>query len=215
LPIIVGALALIAFHSISEWWRRRTERARIRREWGRPRLKTADMSAIASYHRALTAPNPDDALDERTWHDLDLEIVFGEIDRTESSIGQQRLYHRLRSVSSMHTVEAFEAIVDRFSRDRAERERCQLSLARLGSASGYHVWSLAQPESLVMRPWYSVFPLAAAAMAALLALSLINDLAKAADTRYTCAYEIGSVYLQLGERDTARQWLHRGIDEQW
>ena len=43
---------------------------------------------------------------------------------------------------------------------------------------------------------------------------LIDDLAKAADTRYTCAYEIGSVYLQLGERETAVQWLRRGIDEQ-
>jgi eukaryotic-like serine/threonine-protein kinase len=43
---------------------------------------------------------------------------------------------------------------------------------------------------------------------------LIDDLAKAADTRYTCAYEIGSVYLQLGERETAVQWLRRGIEEQ-
>ena len=43
---------------------------------------------------------------------------------------------------------------------------------------------------------------------------LIDDLAKAADTRYTCAYEIGSVYLRLGETDTAVQWLRRGIDEQ-
>jgi len=174
LPIVVGALALTASHSVFEWWQRRTELARIRREWGRPRLKTADMPAIASYHRALTTPHPDDSLDRRTWHDLDLDIVFGEIDRTESSVGQQRLYHRLRSVSSIDTVEAFEAIVDRFSRDRAQRERCQLALARLGSASGYQVWSLAQPESLVMRPWYVVFPLAAAAMAALLALSLIS-----------------------------------------
>jgi serine/threonine protein kinase len=32
--------------------------------------------------------------------------------------------------------------------------------------------------------------------------------------RYTCAYEIGSVYLQLGERETAVQWLRRGADEQ-
>ena len=43
---------------------------------------------------------------------------------------------------------------------------------------------------------------------------LIDGLAKAADTRYTCAYEIGSVYLQLGERETAVQWLRRGIEEQ-
>jgi TolB-like protein/Tfp pilus assembly protein PilF len=43
---------------------------------------------------------------------------------------------------------------------------------------------------------------------------LANALATAAETRYTCAYEVGSVYLTLGQTDEAVRWIRRGIDEQ-
>jgi len=43
---------------------------------------------------------------------------------------------------------------------------------------------------------------------------LIAALAKSADRRYMCAYEIGSVYLRLGDKDTALHWINRGVDEQ-
>jgi tetratricopeptide (TPR) repeat protein len=42
---------------------------------------------------------------------------------------------------------------------------------------------------------------------------LANALATAAETRYTCAYEVGSVFLRLGQTDKAVQWLRRGLDE--
>jgi hypothetical protein len=173
LPIVIGVLALIALHTGLEWQRRRRELARIRRNWGRPRRETPDVSSIASYHRAVTAAHPEDSLDERTWQDLDLDLVFATIDRTESSVGQQRLYHRLRSFASVDTIDAFEALVDRLTHDRLQRERCQVALSRLRDASGYQVWSLAQPGWLVMRRWHVVFPLAAMAMATLLAMSLM------------------------------------------
>ena len=35
----------------------------------------------------------------------------------------------------------------------------------------------------------------------------------AADNRYTCAYEVGSVFLALGDTDKAFQWVRRGFDE--
>jgi serine/threonine-protein kinase len=43
---------------------------------------------------------------------------------------------------------------------------------------------------------------------------LANALANAAETRYTCAYEVGSVFLRLGQTDKAVQWIRRGLDEQ-
>jgi tetratricopeptide (TPR) repeat protein len=42
---------------------------------------------------------------------------------------------------------------------------------------------------------------------------LANSLATAAETRYTCAYEVGSVFLRLGQTDKAVQWIRRGLDE--
>ena len=43
---------------------------------------------------------------------------------------------------------------------------------------------------------------------------LLKQLEKAAATRYTCAYEVASVHLQLGRTEEAMTWLRRGLDEQ-
>jgi len=43
---------------------------------------------------------------------------------------------------------------------------------------------------------------------------LLKKLETAAETRYTCAYEVASVHLVLGRTDQAMQWLRRGVDEQ-
>jgi TolB-like protein/Tfp pilus assembly protein PilF len=45
------------------------------------------------------------------------------------------------------------------------------------------------------------------------ATRLAEALAAAADSRYTCAYEVGSVFLALGDTDKAVQWVRRGFDE--
>jgi TolB-like protein/Tfp pilus assembly protein PilF len=42
---------------------------------------------------------------------------------------------------------------------------------------------------------------------------LANALAKAADSRYVCAYEVGTVFLRLGDTEKAMQWMHRGLAE--
>ena|SRR5688572_5790424 len=143
-----------------EWWRKRQVLARLRLEWGRLRDRTRDMAAIASYHVAVTADAPVDSLDRRTWDDLDLDEVFAALDRTGSSVGQQCLYHRLRSLSGVTTLDAFESLVQAMSSDAQLRERCQVALSLLAGASGYQVWTLAQPGALVVRPRHALFPTA-------------------------------------------------------
>ena len=43
---------------------------------------------------------------------------------------------------------------------------------------------------------------------------LVSSLEEAAATRYTCAYEVASVHLRLGNKEKAMEWLKRGLDEQ-
>jgi MutS domain V len=130
------------------------------------------MPAIACYHGSLTASTPADSLDQRTWTDLDLDAVFAVLDRTESSIGQQRLYHRLRSLSSVTTLSAFEALVSRLSQDHTLRQHCQIALSALAGASGYQLWSLAQPGAIEVHPWHWVFPVVTAVVVGLALVSL-------------------------------------------
>jgi hypothetical protein len=166
-------MALLTFAALSAWssWRARTNLiARIRSEWGRPRGRKRDMDAIADFFRCHSA-GP--SLDDRTWADLLLDDVFAFLDRTESSVGQQILYYRLRLAMVPRALQAFDALTLRLGRDAPLREHAQRALARLGDPSGYYVHRLADPDVLIRRAWHVFFPLWTVAMIGALVLGLI------------------------------------------
>jgi MutS domain V len=102
---------------------------------------------------------------------LNLDAVFAAIDRTESTVGQQLLYHRLRCAPVASDRDAFEALAVRMATDRAIRERAQVALAHLQDPWGYHLWRLAQPGSLETRRWHVLFPAITFSTVAVLMLS--------------------------------------------
>src|SRR5262249_16592556 len=109
-----GGLLVLALVAIPTWssWRARVKfRARIREERGHPCERPRDMAAIADLSDAQGASV--ETLDKRTWNDLLLDDVFAYLDRTQSSIGQQLLYHRLRSAPSPRALDAFDALTTR------------------------------------------------------------------------------------------------------
>lgn len=172
---VLGWVALLGliFTAMSAFasWRARTRLlARIHREWGSPRVLERDMDAIADFYRSH-AVGP--SLDDRTWDDLLLDDVFAFLDRTESSIGQQVLYHRLRLASIPRNLPALEALVQRATRDTAVRERAQMALARLSDPAAYYVHRLGDPEVLVRRGWHIFFPAWTVAMIGIIGLGLV------------------------------------------
>ena len=115
------------------------------------------MDAIAEYHRSVVlAQSAGGGLDDRTWSDLNLDQVFQAIDRTESTLGQQDLYHRLRQPTA-NDLDAFERLVERMSSDAATRERIQLALTSLRDPEGYDLWWLAQEDALARPRWHVLF----------------------------------------------------------
>ena len=119
-------MTVLTFAALSAWWswRARTKLlARIRAEWGRSRSRKRNMDAIADLFRCHGAES---SLDDRTWNDLLLDDVFAFLDRTESSVGQQILYSRLRLAQRPHTLPAFEALAIRLGRDADLRQRSQM-----------------------------------------------------------------------------------------
>jgi len=158
-PTLLIAIVL-AFVIASAWqsWRAGVQlRARLRDEWGRPRKIQRDMEAIADFFRADTPD--DDFIDDRTWNDLMMDDVFSHLDRAESSIGQQLLYHRLRSAASPRSLSAFDALVTVMESDPARRQRIQLSLSHLRSPSIYYLHRLARPGEVGdARRWHILFP---------------------------------------------------------
>ena len=124
----------------------------------------AEVGRHRRVHRSRVAHGEGVAsLDDRTWDDLNLDDVFAVLDRTEGTLGQHALYHRLRTAPVAEHLEAFEALVTRLGSDAPLRERTQTALARLQDPHGYDLWWLAKPDAIDVRPWYIVFPAVALA----------------------------------------------------
>lgn len=155
-----AVVALVLLAVAGQWLLRRNRQQRlaaIRASWGKPSARPRRMKAIAEYHRSiLLASGAGGALDDRTWTDLNLDEVFQAIDRTESTLGQQMLYHRLRQQNT-GDLDAFEQLVERMSSDVATREQIQLVLAALRDPDGYDLWWLAQAEALTRPRWHLLF----------------------------------------------------------
>lgn len=149
--------------------------AHIRATWGQPVTRERKIETVAESHRSrLSSMGSAASLDSRTWDDLDLDDVFAALDRTESTLGQHALYHRLRTVPAADNLEVFEALVSRLESDGRLRERAQLALSRLRDPHGYDLWWLARPDAIDTRPWYVLFPILTAATISLLVLALLS-----------------------------------------
>src|SRR5215467_13987915 len=118
-PAAALVATLIVFSFWSSWEAQRKLRVRLRARWGAPRSESSDIDNIADFFRAHPT---DGALDDRTWLDLLMDDVFMHLDRTESSVGQQMLYSRLRCAALPDSLAAFEAVAARFGKDAKIRE---------------------------------------------------------------------------------------------
>jgi len=171
IAVALVALALWAGTRILRQRRQRKLLAALRARWSTWRDRERDFTVISSYFRARAAADPPTIVtDDRTWADLNLDDVFAMIDRTESGVGQQVLYTRLRAAPLGPHMPAFEAIVERLRADTALRERVQIALATLSDADGCEIWSLAQPDALVTARWHVLFPIVALVMLGSIAL---------------------------------------------
>jgi hypothetical protein len=167
LAVLLGATAFLIRRS------RASALARLRDEWGRPadRVRKVDAMVLSHRSRLGASARPGGTLDDRTWEDLNLDAVFAALDRTESTLGQHALYHRLRTAPIADHLDAFERLVRRVGADSTRRERAQRALGRLRDPNGYDLWWLAGEDAVDVRPWYVLFPLLTTATVLMLVLA--------------------------------------------
>lgn len=144
-PLILGILLLVYVVSrIVYSIRLKRYKAKIlgyyRTAWGRPRIPALpeDLAKIRVYDRLKT----DDAaklIDEKTWLDLNLDKIFELIDRTSSRVGQQFLYHVLRTPHFQEEpLLQFERIVNCFKNANL-RESLQIKLHLLSHKDAFYL----------------------------------------------------------------------------
>jgi hypothetical protein len=166
-----GCAALLALVFVWDQWNQAARLTALRAKWGLGVDRGRDMASIAAYlHACALSESSDRALDDRAWEDLNMNDVFTVLDRTESAVGQQRLYARLRAAPHVEDLAAFEALVTQLGTNAPTRERAQLALGRLRAATCADLWRLAQPGTLTSARWHVLFPVVSVCLVGLIVL---------------------------------------------
>lgn len=118
--------------------------------WGKAKQETYfDFGLIGRFFRNHETPKKVyQRISDNTWNDLDLNEVFRFLDRTTSKIGQQFLYYRLRTITTVSDVKQFQSLTSLFNSNQSLRLRCQLELSRLSSSKAYYLEEIFRPGNV-------------------------------------------------------------------
>jgi hypothetical protein len=101
-------------------------------------------------------------LTDKTCADLDFNDLFQFLDRTNSKVGQQFLYDKLRTIpADSEEVAGHEKLIDQFTNDPEFRVNIQMLLSKLNETETFYITSLFQDKHLKPPKWFFVIQLLA------------------------------------------------------
>jgi len=130
----LGCLLIKTFQESREYKRL----ASLRKKWGIYDIHETDSSEIRKYYRKLEAIRDSKYnVDDRTWNDLDMDVIYGRLNQTLTIPGEQVLYALLRQpLFSQKPLEERSRIIGRVLQDQTMWERIQVILSKLGKDGG-------------------------------------------------------------------------------
>jgi hypothetical protein len=157
------ALLLVTLAGTEAWsrlqFRRRRRRlvAALESAWGRPRDEQ-NHAELGHYHHTYVARSAR-SIDPTTWSDLCFDDVFRFLDRTQTVLGREVLYSRVRTLAGSRPDSTdFENLVVRFGGSGAARLEVQLELARITERSAVTAWDIALVEPPALPRWMYWLP---------------------------------------------------------
>jgi len=130
---------------------------RLLDSFGEFKVDSCNFELIEKY--SINKDNSDSfqVLSDKTCNDLDFQELFMFVDRTNSKVGQQYLYNKLRVIpSDSDKISEDEELIERFSNDEAFRVNIQQKLDQLNDTEAYYVSSLFQEGHLKPPKWFFV-----------------------------------------------------------
>ncbi|MHC5311067.1 MutS-related protein [Myroides sp. LJL116] len=101
---------------------------------------------IRKYYLNNKAANAFQSISDEIWSDLDLEDIYMFIDRTNSKIGQQYLYFKMRTIESVESLAKFNKIKGYFSENLSVLDKSKNLLKELDQEYLFYYESLFSKE---------------------------------------------------------------------
>jgi DNA mismatch repair ATPase MutS len=125
--------------------------------FGKLKGETYNFDLIERYFRKKDNSRELQTLSDKTCNDLDFDELFMFLDRTNSKVGQQYLYNRLRTIpQASHEFSQQERIIKHFEETPGLRLDVQTLLARLNEQDTYYINSLFQHEHIMHPKWFFI-----------------------------------------------------------
>lgn len=151
--ISTALIILIFFYLIARYKKSKTKQKAIddlKSNWGKSNSDNYfNFVAIEKYfHNNNHKEEAFHIISDRSAADLDLNATFKIIDRTSSKIGQQYLYHKLRTIQEQDKLATFNKLVLLFENDEILRLQTQIELSNLNSDDSYCLEELVHSKVL-------------------------------------------------------------------
>jgi DNA mismatch repair ATPase MutS len=122
----------------------------LRKKWGTYETQETDSAEIGKYFKRIAPIGEQEhkyIVDDRTWNDLDMDLIYGRLNQTLTVPGEQMLYALLRTPKySRKPLEERSEIINLFIQDQELRERIQIFFLKLGKSGGRYVVELLWDE---------------------------------------------------------------------
>jgi DNA mismatch repair ATPase MutS len=140
--------------------RKKKIKEKLLSEFGNLKTESSDFEYIESYFRKKDHSTAFQTLSDKTCNDLDFQELFMFFDRTNSKVGQQYLYNKLRNIPADSTENIKnERLLDEFTNNPDFRVSVQRQLSKLNDREVYYIATLFQDEILKPPKWYFIIPL--------------------------------------------------------
>ncbi|MDC0304028.1 DNA mismatch repair protein MutS [Flavobacteriales bacterium] len=135
--------------------RKRKAQSRLLAQFGKQKDDSFRFEWIEKYFRRKDNSQSFQVLSDKTCNDLDFEELFMFLDRTNSSVGQQFLYNKLRIIPSNSSgLGRDEELIALFSTDQQLRLQVQIELEKLNKFQAFYISSLFQEEHIKPPKWF-------------------------------------------------------------
>lgn len=148
---------------------------RLQESFGKLKDETFDFESIENYHKNKDNSDAHQIISDKTCNDLDFDDLFMFIDRTNSKVGQQYLYNKLRTINlNKQQTELDEEIINAISEHPELRIGFQKHIEKLQRKDAYNISRLFQEQHIKPPKWFFAIKLLSAASLATLMLSFLD-----------------------------------------
>ncbi|WP_296620545.1 hypothetical protein [Marivirga sp.] len=135
------------------------DKRQAKSQFGKPKNQTFLFSWISEYYLKATKPDSSHQLSGKVCNDMDFEELFMFLDRCNSKVGQQYLYHQLRSFNDENDIsEEDEKLIHKINKDEQFRSFLEKQLSKLDQTEAFYIAKLFQDKPIEAPKWYWILP---------------------------------------------------------